>query len=312
MYRFERPDRVLLFGGTPLLGKFADWLVTQGIQVWAYTAPRQIGDLGSTGWTVNCTNDINTEKLPINSTTIGITFGPAWQFGSEIRAAFGHRLIDFMSIPYPKYLGGAHISWARLNEETEWGCCLQLVTENTEQGVCHDGAVISQASFPFVEQALENNYLTFLQQFIRACEHGATFESIPIDYNHATFYPRLSTDHNGWIDWSWGWSDVVTFANAFDDPYPGAQTTINGTEPVRIKGVELAWRGHHHPAMVGLIINHYPDEGYIVATHDGAVRIKDICCEQVYVGDRLFTSTARLDAARAFTATYDANGLCPK
>ena len=42
-----------------------------------------------------------------------------------------------------------------------------------------------------------------------------------------SFLPRLSTDKNGWIDWSLDPNELIRFINAFDEPYVGASSLIN-------------------------------------------------------------------------------------
>ena len=34
------------------------------------------------------------------------------------------------------------------------------------------------------------------------------------------YWPRLSTQDNGWIDWSWSLTDIELFCRAFSSPYP--------------------------------------------------------------------------------------------
>ena len=48
------------------------------------------------------------------------------------------------------------------------------------------------------------------------------------------YWPRLSTEHHGYVDWSWSLKDIERFICAFDEPYPGASTYI-GSRKVHLK-----------------------------------------------------------------------------
>ena len=52
----------------------------------------------------------------------------------------------------------------------------------------------------------------------------------------STYWPRLKTDINGWVDWSLKIDSIERFICAFDEPYSGAKTFL-GNKTVSLKSV---------------------------------------------------------------------------
>lgn len=282
-------------------------LIKDETKVFSYTAPRQVDTMpGYTGEVVVGIDDSFAGQ--ITPLSIGLCFGPAWKFSPAIRAAFSNRLIDFMSIPYPSYLGGAHISWARMNGEENWGCCLQLVTENTKQGQVHDGDVILKEDFPFQESKLEERYLHFLLSFMEKINNGDTFEPIPFvpTKNRQRFHlPRLNSELQGWIDWSWTGLEIYRFAHAFGAPYPGARTMTKENDNIVLTPITLKPKICSHPFMAGLVID-VKNDVYTIAARDYAFLAKSSV--PLRVGQRLTTPDFELKCALMHECDYDANG----
>lgn len=317
--RYEWPDKVFLFGGGEILHKFGLWLVEQDIRVYAYTAPRQ----ANIGHVAKVVEDINVafKVKEVTPTTLGICFGPAWQFGPEIRNAFGNRLIDFMSIPYPAYLGGAHITHAILRNESQWGCCLQLVTENTKQGLIHDGRVIARHNFMFGknQEVRDGKCLDFLKEWCLSTKGSRRALRPRPDYKESeVFFPRLNTVKNGWIDWGWTGNHIVRFVKAFDWPYPGSRTYLSGNIVVVRSAIMYAeddYSEHCHPFHNGIILR-CEDENVIVSVQGGLLRLKLLSensdkllsGDQVQPGNRLHTPRHILEEALLYQPNYGPNG----
>ena len=68
------------------------------------------------------TDKINSSKVIklIKKGSLGIGFGEVWTFKKSFIKLFSGNLFDFMGIPLPKYRGGAHYTWAILNNEKNW------------------------------------------------------------------------------------------------------------------------------------------------------------------------------------------------
>lgn len=335
MTTFPVPDHIILFGGSPLIVAVAKMLRMRNLHVDIYTSPRHeaepIGEQGETLGTVltragldfyQCTDDIERD-FPIDTVgpwTMGLGFGEAWPFSQRIIDAFGGRLLDFMGIPLPKFRGGAHYSWAIMQQALCWGCCLQRVTATTVQGERDDGEVICKDSFTIGYTAItpqdwfnecNKREVQFLSHFLDVVLAGMPFASVLIREEESVFFPRLKTTENGWINWNWAGNEICDFINAFDRPYSGASTTIEG-QVVQLRGASLV-DASFHPFASGLIINLH-DGLVTVATTDGALQIDvaemngAIINNELKLGDRFFTSQERLERALTYKPTYTAQG----
>lgn len=321
-------SRIHLFGGTPLIRRLADELSkTYPVQVW--TAPRQFNDAfpdyTDRGYPVAVVDDIDKAfDLERAVGALGIGMGQAWRFGKPMVQAFGGRLLDFMSIPYPYYLGAAHLTHAMLRGEDEWGCCMQVVTENTEQGVVHDGDVIHKGDMPLsfqetltnerFHQVVEDRSLAYVLAFIREAAAGRHFTCAGNGFVRSPFasemmFPRLNTREQAWLDWSWTMNEVTRFIRAFDAPYPGARThllTDDGPKVVTLHNLVRQYPNGSHPFQAGLILGRC-DGAWLVALRDGLM-VVDLRIDGAPFtgppGQRLFTRRETLDDALLYQPNY--------
>jgi RimJ/RimL family protein N-acetyltransferase len=329
------PDHVMLFGGSPLLIKVAKLLRELNLHVDIYTSPRQEAEVIDGELTLgqhlvaagmdwyHVTDDINRDLglEEITPTTLGLGLGEAWQFSPEIVDVFGGRLIDVMGIPLPRYRGGAHYTWAIMNGEIKWGCCLQQVTPQTKQGVYDNGAIVMQRAYDMGYTAIYPDHwfedcgkqeLEMIQEFLLAIRKGAIFLPGDIAEKDSLYFPRLKTSENGWVNWNWGSVEIANFINAFDQPYPGAHTTING-RTVQLRCSDSI-DGAFHPYANGLIVRISKDE-ITVASHTGTVLVAEVWCDgkvinkELRPGMRFVTSPERLHQAITYTPEYTAMGV---
>jgi RimJ/RimL family protein N-acetyltransferase/methionyl-tRNA formyltransferase len=322
-------NHVMLFGGSPLLLKLAKMLREMEYEIDIFTSPRQEAEFMGDGRTLGqaltksgmdwyvVTDDIN-QTLPLQSigpTTLGIGLGEAWQFKAPILDAFQGRLLDFMGIPLPRYRGGAHYTWAILNQELEWGCCLQEVTSNTVQGECDDGAVVFRKCYDIPYLTVPKDWfeecgkyeIDFLKSFFQQVKAGKAFDPVMPDERKSLFLPRLKTTEHGWIDWTWKGSDIADFINAFDEPYPGAHTTLDG-KVVQLRGGEFFDTDDLHPFAVGLILR-IEKNHIVVATKGGCLHVDVVeGVEGMSCGQRFFTSRERLERALTYVPNYTPKG----
>lgn len=317
-------NRVLLMGGTPFLPKLAAKLRERGLEVVCYTSPRQVAEIGPTSEALTVTEDINATLLPqeITPQTIAIGLGEAWTFGPEIRAALGDRLMGYMGIPLPRYRGGAHVSWAIMRGDWDWGGCLQLVTANTVPGEFDDGELVAkwdyqvpnnlripQQWFSFCWEKDLEQILVFFYQITK----GHVFHLRPVNERESLFLPRLKTVDNGWIDWNQQAAQLERQICAFDEPYPGARTSLYdpcyGEREVALKGV--TWDGKlcaPVPFQRGLVLR--VQDGIHIAAVNGIIVARRVLFHgadytaRVKVGMRFMTSAEQLDKAMVAQPVY--------
>ncbi len=333
--RFNQIDKVILFGGAPLLAATARYLKDSGSAVRIYTSPRHAAEaLDASGTTLAqtlealglpfvSTDDINTEKtLPgeITAGTLGLGIGEAWSFSPAIIQKFGGRLLDFMGIPHPRYRGGAHYTWMILRDDRQGGCNLQVINEAMVQGEYDYGEIVKSSSYQFPATARTpldyfaaavSNEVAFIREFLDQVKAGKDFDFRKPDESRSLFLPRLHTLTHGWIDWSWSGHDIERFVCAFDEPYAGASTRLGGVR-VHLKGATLDdSEKPFHPFQSGLITRITADEGFVIATRSGHLKVKTITAGRderlpraPQFGDRLFSPAADLESALNVRVSY--------
>jgi hypothetical protein len=328
---YPKTKTVILFGGSAIMPRLVEALQLDGYTVHGFTSPRQAQEnLGTEtllqALTRVCrmepvvTEDINAVfDLTLASDSIAIGLGEAWVFGREIREAFGDRLIDFMSIPLPRYRGGAHLTWAIMRGERQWGGSLQLITANTVPGECDDGEIVHQWHYEIPPSCrIPQHWFDYcgdrdvesIRAFLASMGDGKPTYPQPVAKADSLFLPRLKTVDNGWIDWTQPSAQIERQICAFDEPYPGARTFLHdptyGDREVALRGV--TWNGMVHenvPFQRGLVLR--IQDGIHIATVNGTIVAQRVLyaghdfTDRVKVGLRFVTPTERLE--RALTAT---------
>jgi len=270
----------------------------------------------------NINKDKNLEKN-ITKGTLGIGFGPAWFFNKDTINKFKGNLVNFHNIPMPKFMGGAHYSWQIMMKNKSGGCHIQIINEPEDTYPVLKPVIYSKNyKFPksvkipqdYFDFAFEED-LSFLKEFISKVKKGSDFESINLDKESAITFPRLNTKKHGFINWNMNTEEIELFICAFDDPYPGASTFINGKR-VFLKKVYTEFSdGPFHPFQSGLVYRKSKD-ALFVATRNGTLIVKEIIYEDsssamgdIKLGDRFYTPQKHIEESMLFRAVYDAGGL---
>ena len=148
----------------------------------------------------------------------------------------------------------------------------------------------------------ESKYLVFLEKiFIEAFGTGIKLRYIEQLEYLSTYWPRLHTPTQGWINWSWEASEIERFICAFDTPYSGAQTIWN-EQIVHLKNVVADYNeGPFHPFQTGLILRNNK-QWLVVSTRLGCILIQSAVnskgenvISNMRPGDRLVTPQDRLE-----------------
>jgi methionyl-tRNA formyltransferase len=317
---FGKIDHIILLGGSRCTAELAMYLSQiDSLKFQIYTAPRQVTDvIHADGLTFGeyfkrhsleyiVSEDINNDQgfiQSIGERTLGIGLGEAWSFKKEIIDKFNCRLIDLMGIRLPQYRGGAHYTWQILRGNRIGACNLQVINSDMIQGVFDSGEIIKFREYLFPPDArIPDDYfgyavsqeISFIKEFIEELTQGKDFKTFKLQENFSIYFPRLHTPQNAFINWQWDTSDIEKFICAFDDPYAGATTQINGIM-VRVKKARSEQNdGSFHPFQCGLIYKIY-DRNIYVATRQGTIIISEVNNEngisiiQTFRnGDRFFT-----------------------
>ena len=241
---------------------------------------------------------------------LAFCFGPAWIFGREILRAFGAGMINYNPIPVPRYLGGAHYTWQILNGDRDGGCILQLITKQLDRGP------ILRAKYFRIPAAARTPADYFLAYHRPGCGlmDGALKDILAgrrfklQDYEGLSakrlYLPRLNTLRNGYVDWRWSGAEIERFCCAFDQPYAGAASFIDGVE-IRLGNVRLEKGEQFHPYLSGLIVRRLGEVVWI-AVAGGLLRVGSLRAGGVETkalareGRRLATPPGKLHEASAY------------
>lgn len=340
--KFNQINKIILFGGAPLLVATAKWLQSSPLTVKVYTSPRHaVEPLDETGRTLQqaldqlaisyvITEDINTEPSllqEITAETLGIGMGEAWSFSATIIQRFGGRLLDFMGIPHPRYRGGAHYTWMILRNDKTGGCNLQVINTDMVQGVFDSGEMVKSSTYEFPAtvrtpldyfNAAVQHEVAFIQEFLTEISAGKTFSLVPPDEARSLYLPRLNTLQQAWIDWSWSGEELERFICAFDEPYAGASTLLNNVR-VHLKGATLdQTEAPFHPFQAGLITRITATEGIVLATRSGHLKVRQVYTQdgqllnaKLTLGERFFTPPEKITYAMQYRAHYGIHATEP-
>jgi RimJ/RimL family protein N-acetyltransferase/methionyl-tRNA formyltransferase len=295
--RFGDVTHMTLIGGGTLMMVAAHAAKRAGFSVSIVLAPRHAEEslddsgrpahqvLAEAGFPTHVVEDINAIEAPPGSgpNSVAMCIGPAWIFQDRVRESFGAGMINFNNIPIPHYLGGAHFTWQVLNGNREGGCILQEIDGNIDRGAILRRELYSlpetvRVPADYFSHNAEMSRSFLLRAFVDM-RAGTEFARVPFSAFESgrLYFPRLMTRENAWIDWSWGAKDIEAFCRAFDAPYPGAATLLEGNE-VRLSGVSLAEEHPHiHPYCAGLIVRKSGGTGNIyIAAAGGILRVTSV------------------------------------
>jgi methionyl-tRNA formyltransferase len=334
---FGHIDRVALFGGSWLMAALCRRLVQRDLDVMLFAGPRHLDDaVEKDGTTLRqvveqlrvpycSTEDINDEPALLDfvtPSTLGLALGAAWVFEKRLVGRFSGKLLDFMGIALPQYRGGAHYTWQILRKSRQGCCNLQVIHGGIE--TFHRGEIVKRKAYFFPTSVrIPQDYfdaaipheLAFLEEFFDQVERGEAFEVQPLQESFSTYFPFLNTLRHGFIDWRWRTEEIERFICAFDSPYAGASTFVNG-QRVYLKSCHAEYSdGAFHPFQSGLVYRK-TDSALFVATRDGTLVVEQVLdeggldvLEEVELGHRLYTPLRYLEEAMIFQAVYGPEGI---
>ncbi len=333
-HRFPKIEAYILFGGGMMLATTAVLLKNRGYEVLVVTSRRHADEVINTEnqtlvtflkeQAIPChiSSNVNTDptiKKAITSATMGLSICAAWIFKADFIDLFGGRLVNLHEARLPHNRGGGAASWLILSNNRLSGTVLHELAPGVDTGriILYDEFVyppscVVPADYARVLTEHDRNILT---EFIDRVEKREGFQYAEQQENFSIYWPRLSTLHQGFIDWSWKLDDLILFIRAFDTPYPGASTFV-GERRVFLSNCSVSHNdGTFHPFQAGIIYRK-SDSGLFVATPDGTLIVgvvkdeagKDLMAH-LNLGDCLYTPMKFLEEAKMRRIIYTPEGL---
>jgi methionyl-tRNA formyltransferase len=319
---------ILLLGGGELLRDICIWAVANSYEVRVVTSPRHAtelhdgvtlaGFLESQGIAHIIAENISAPEtisfIGNLDETFSLSLGAAWIFKqSLLETTFKNKLMNLHGRRLPQNRGGGGFSWQILTGFRFGFCVLHVVDSGVDTG---DIILTEEFLYPascrtpqdYQRFYIQRNFV-FLTEFLKETRTSQrNVKPIVQPEYFSTYWPRLSTAVNSWIDWSWDAHELDRFICAFDDPYSGAQTFCSlSRQPrmARLKSVSLNPEdGSFHSYQAGLIYR--KSKGWLCVAAKGAGLIVESIRDEndadlfseIKVGDRLFTSSEMLASGR--------------
>ena len=332
--RFGKIDTYFLFGGGILLSECAFYLRQDGCNVLVATSARHEQERISVAkMTLGqhledekleyiVSENVNVDERIINritANTLGISLGAAWIFDEHFIQRFKGKLINLHGARLPQGRGGGNFTWQILRENRLGFCVIHRIDAGIDSGPLIKYREFFYPSWCRIPRDYQEAYIEENRGFLKElfAEIKSQGEFICIDQLEylSTYWPRLSTEEHGFLDWSWNVREIERFICAFDEPYRGASTFVNGKK-VFLKAAFVNYQdGSFHPFQKGIVYRK-ASEALFVAMEEGGLVIKNVTNESgasvisdVRVGDRFYTPRDFLEKAKLYRAFYNDKGL---
>lgn len=257
--------------------------------------------------------------LPPEEGTLVLSVSAPWVFKPwQVRDLFNGQILNYHGSRLPKDRGGGGFSWKIMEGDPFGYCALHLVDSGIDTGDIVSGKEFlfpSTARTPkdYFQFEIEQSF-QFLVSFLESVRHESrNIRPLPQQNHFSTYWPRLWTTKNGVIDWSLDLDQLDRFIRAFDDPYHGASTTLNGAV-CHIKKVSLTTAdGLFHDYQRGLVYRKGP-QWICVAARGGSLIVEEVrdpegrdLMDEIRVGDRFLSPQSMLEEG-LLRARFSAEG----
>lgn len=328
--------RFLLLGGGPLVLELARWAKGRGLAATVLTSPRHAAEpsaekgpsfadaASKAGLDCRVLEKIDDkrarEAIGDMEGTFALSHSAPWIFKKEvIEGVFEDRLFNIHGTRLPQNRGGGGFSWQILMGNRLGFCVMHRIDPGVDTG---EIVAMREFIYPpaartpadFLAHHRQENF-RFLTELLGPTKDGAVeLKTVSQPEHLSTYFPRINSVEQGWIDWSLPADALDRFVCAFDDPFCGAQTYWNETRVFLKKSLVDRNDPSFHPFQAGIV---YRNNGrwLCVAADGGSLLVQEVVDEQgqsvlpkIQVGDRLFTPQRKL-AAKRNRPIYTAVGL---
>ena len=322
--------RIVVLGAGRLAVTGAEFARGSGIAVEVFGAPRQadarlpdgrsvadvLAALGAAPRYVESIRDCAGGPYdgPADGAVI-LSLGSPFIIGQDLIDVYEGRVINSHGSLLPEWRGGGGFSWRILAGDRRGNSCFHLVTPGID-----DGDVVLERAYTFppkartpqewMDYALKQD-AACLGELLEGIRDGRTFAVRRQDEARSTYFPRLDSHRQGYIDWSWPGEEIERFILAFSHPYDGAKTFV-GEQTVRLfDGYFSADSSHPHGFFHGLILRASVDSLAVACTGGmlTVARAEIITDAELKPGDRLVTPAALLEEALRLRPRYTPKGL---
>ena len=252
-------------------------------------------------------NEIN-KFLGDLSDAFCLSIGAAWIFKKDVLTElFKGRLFNLHGTRLPQNRGGGGFSWQILLGNRLGFCQLHLVDSGVDTGnLVKTKEFLFPAScrIPLDYQSIQfDENLKFVTGFFEEIwQKEITIETTKQLEYFSSYWPRLSTEEQAWIDWSENIISLERFICAFDKPYEGSKTLLNSKKVFIRSAMSDFGDQRFHSFQTGIIFRK-SSNWLMVAANGGTLIVEELLDDngldlirECRVGDRFFTPTSYLDS----------------
>lgn len=298
--------KVIFFGQGPHAKCIHDWCKKKKLKFLFISSPRLTNQsYVKEILNLNCesliTKKISYEflKKNYNQGTIGISAGSSFIFSKKIINLFSGNLFNIHGAPLPEYRGAASISWMILNERKKWAITIHEISSKIDSG---NLLMTKSINFPKnikmpidYRNFLWKKELQVLKEFLNKVNSSKKLDFTIQNEKNSCYYPRLSAEKNGWINFLWKSKQIERFIYAFSHDYAGARSYIKNKLIIIYSLKKHIKKKENHPYLCGIIFKIVNNNLY-THTIDGYLIINDFSCKaHIKAGDRIYTPIEKLE-----------------
>ena len=250
--------------------------------------------------------------------TLVISIGSPFIIDKKFIKKFFGKVINHHASPLPELRGGGEFSWVILSNSKKGAITFHLIDKGVDTG-----PIIFQKKFTFpkllrypldYQDFTYNKFKNSINLVLNKINSGKSFK---LNYqNHAlsSYFPRLNTDLQGYIDWSWKGEEIERFILAFSYPYNGASTFVQ-KRLIRIYNcIFFKKKKFQHSFNYGLVFKYFKNHFFVICLGGYLkITISDIkSIKKIKLGDKLYTPHHKIQKASETRIRYNFKGLIKK
>ena len=273
--------------------------------------------LGSNFLLINNLSNLKEYLLDNVKNDLILSAGAPWILNEEFLKQFEpNGIFNIHGTMLPNDRGGTIASWLILNRKRLGNALIHKMVSSPDAG-----PILMYNEFIYPEECYyPKDYLEVynLEQLNIAKKLCLLFMNNQINLTKiaeqphylSSYWPRLKSTLNGWIDWNLKGENIELFIRAFDDPYKGAQTVWRG-KTIFLKKCFFQKDNNFHPYQYGIIyrIRQTKNIKYLaIAVNGGTIYVQsctnedgELLFNSIKEGDRFVTSDEHLKQSKKRT-----------
>lgn len=319
---FGNINKFLLFGGGELLKKAAQRIQNSSMELVVVLnrgCTEELRDfLNEKEIRYIVSKDVNTDDAVIEEVTdstlgVSICFTGSQAFSEEFLDHFDDKFVNCHGAALPQNRGLGGYSWRIMRDDPVGISVIHKVEPQLDAG-----AILKYREYFFPSSCeIPADYSEFatkqemklISEFLQELKDDHNFAPVGQPEYLSSYWPSISADKHGYINWSWDLEEIAQFIRAFDDPYSGAITFASGIgTKVRLKKCQTSVReGSFHPFQKGIIYR-IREGSVFVAAGEGSLILRSVkdkkgadLVKKLSVGDRFYTPKKHLEKAKTST-----------